>query len=398
MGCAQATTSLGAMTLPSFRVDIQISAHNEGQEQYIVLNDPFGVAEGPIMLHADMIDIVSLCDGETTLDDVAASAGVDIDGPEMMQVRLFIAQLERMGYFDGETANERFKQVAEEWSALAVRPPVCAGNTYPADAHELARFLDAMAESDAASDEEVHSDQQSPSMVLLPHIDFRVAPHVYGRAFRHLRSIEADVAVIIGTSHYWDGDPIVVTNKPFETPLGVVPVMGHPFYRPRADLAHKPEHSIELHVVLLQHLWQGRTFEILPILVTQSIFEQNALEQVAEQIRNVVEASGRKACWLISGDLAHIGRKFGDDAPAFVIANEVKAADLQLVNALEENDLARYRTSIETHRNRFRVCGFAPTVLAHTAYKAGKGRSIAYDMWNEEETQSAVSFATIIWD
>ena len=380
------------MTLPSFRVDVQISTHQEGAEQYLVLHDPFGIAEGPIMLHADMIDILSMCDGETTIEHVAASAGVPTDGPEIMQIRLFIAELDNMGYFEGARAETLRRQAVEQWNALPTRPPVCAGSTYPQDPEELAKFLAGF------EDEQSESLTAAPTMVLLPHIDFRVAPHVYGRAYAHVRASKADLVVMIGTSHYWDGNPIVVTNKPFETPLGTVPVIEHPFYEPLADIAHKPEHSLELHVVLLQHLWGSRPFEILPVLVTQSIFDPGNLEKIAQEIQDFVASTNRNVLWLISGDLAHIGRKFGDELPAAMLTETVRSADQALVNALEDNNLANYRSQIDAHGNQFRVCGYAPTVLAHEARPVGRGRAIAYDIWDEIETQSAVSFATIIWD
>ena len=383
------------MTLPAFRVDVQISTYQEGAEQYLVLHDPFGIAEGPIMLHADMVDILSVCDGETTISDLAASAGVDVDGPEIMQIRAFIVQLEELGFFEGDHSERRRSETIASWTQMPTRPPVCAGNTYPEDPEELRVFLASM---ESGSPLQPTHSPSAASMALLPHIDFRVAPHVYGAAFHELRLVDADLVVMIGTSHYWDADPIVVTNKPFETPLGLVPVIDHPFYEPLADIAHKPEHSLELHVVLLQHLWQGRTFEILPVLVTQSIFDANNVESTASKLREFVASTGRKTLWLISGDLAHVGRKFGDDVPAQMLEGEVRDADQQLIKALEDKNLSQYRTIISQHNNRYRVCGYAPTVLAHAIYEVGKGRTIAYDLWNEQETQSAVSFATIVWD
>jgi hypothetical protein len=47
------------------------------------------------------------------------------------------------------------------------------------------------------------------------------------------------------------------------------------------------------------------------------------------------------------------------------------------------------------------VCGHAPAVLAlQTALLAAgklKGDTLGYDVWNEAETQSSVSFATVAW-
>lgn len=381
------------MTLPQFRVDVQITTHEEGGQQYLVLHDSFGIAEGPIMVHADMIDILSLCDGESTWEHVALAAEVDANGPEILRVRSFIEQLEDLGYFEGERCNVLRQRAIDDWNTLPSRPPVCAGTTYPDDPDVLKSFL-----TDELGIDPAAETGTAPIMALIPHIDFRVAPHVYGAGFNALRSSKADLVVMIGTSHYWDADPIVVTNKSFQTPLGIVPVIDHPFFEPLADIAHKPEHSLELHVVALQHLWQGRPFEILPVLVTQAVLEPGILEETVVRLQNFISSTGRNALWLISGDLAHVGMKFGDTLPAASLLADVRGADQRLIKALEDNDLAAYRAEIESADNRFRVCGYAPSVLALSACHAGRGRAVAYDVWDEKETASAVSFATIIWD
>lgn len=381
------------MTLPEFRVDIHIATHQEGGQQYLVLHDPFGIADGPIMVHADMIDILSLCDGQSTWEDVAQAAEVDQRGPEILRVRSFIEQLEDLGYFEGERGNVLRQRAMDEWNMLPARPPVCAGSTYPDDPEALRAFLSDELGIDPAADVGA-----APRMALIPHIDYRVAPHVYGASFNALRNSESDLVVMLGTSHYWDADPIIVTNKPFQTPLGTVPVIPHPFFEPLADIAHKPEHSLELHVVALQHLWQGRDFEILPVLVTQAVLEPGILQETVARIQNFVSSTGRHALWLISGDLAHVGMKFGDTLPATALLADVSESDKRLIKALEDNDLASYRAEIESDNNQFRVCGYAPTVLALSAHHVGRGRTLVHDVWDEKDTASAVSFATIIWD
>src|SRR5262249_42540633 len=138
----------------------------------------------------------------------------------------------------------------------------------------------------------------------------------------------------VGTSHY-SAARFTLTRKHFKTPLGVVPtdqaaidcLVGHygdglfddPF-------AHLPEHSIELEVVFLQYLYEGRRpIRIVPLL-TGSFHdcvasgtpprEQPDIGRMIAALRALEAAAGEPICYVISGDLAHIGPKFGDPAPA----------------------------------------------------------------------------------
>ncbi len=388
------------MILPRLRDEVQLSAHAEGEEQYLVLHDPFGVAEGPIMLHADMFEVLAACDGQGTLADLANAAGVDPEGPEIRRVELFVRQIQQLGFLEGADADRLRLQVEREWLNLPTRPMVCAGATYPTDPEEFSRFCRdelGIVQAKGLAPSQIDGVSPPPSVALIPHIDFRVAPKVYGEAFNAIASSPAGLVVMIGTSHYWSDHPVVVAHRPFDTPLGSLPVIKHDLATPEADIAHKPEHSLELHAVALRYLWPDRDLAILPILVTSSIFEEGALETWSSRIRSAVEGSGREAIWLISGDLAHVGPKFGDALHADEFLPEVRSADERLIGALIQADVERYHQEIHALDNTYRICGHAPTVLALSCSKPGRGLLLQYDVWDDAETESAVTFASIVW-
>lgn len=396
--------------LPLFRPDISVSLHHENNETYLVLNDVFGYAEGPIMIHSDMMPVLEACNGLTTWDEL---------GDGTLQIRAFIGQLSQMGYFDDENYRTLRANVDADWNALDVRPATCAGSTYPAHVDELTTYLDNLLEdplNDLREDllEDPHEDPHE--VFLIPHIDFRVAPHVYAEAFRRVGNADADLFVIVGTSHYWGEHRVILTHKHFDTPQGVVSVdrdlVDDLATRLRAhdattidilapnDLAHKPEHSIELHTVLLNHVRKGRPFTILPILVTGVAGEHDPhgvaeLQRVAEDVRAVVDASGRRAVWLISGDLAHVGMRFGDDVAASEMLDDVTTADQELLGHLGRADVSAYHEALERIDHRYRVCGHAPTILALHAAKPLQGEVLAYDVWDDSDTSSAVTFAAV---
>ncbi|MBC8124635.1 MAG: AmmeMemoRadiSam system protein B [Candidatus Kapabacteria bacterium] len=392
--------------MPLFRADVQISVHEEDGESYLVLHDPFGFADGPIMVHADMLDVLQSCDGETTMSLLADAASEEPDGPAMMRLNLFLQQMDEMGFFESPAFEARRADVLAAWDALVDRPPVCAGGTYPEDPDELETFLsDDMGIHPANKNSPNNAVDEDVTAVLLPHIDFRVAPSVYSPGFAPIADHQADLVIMIGTSHYWSDDAFILTEKNFTTPLGTVQTDSEIVRALKSklpgvastDVAHKPEHSLELHLVGLQHLWKGRNFTIVPLLVTMAALESDVLQHAAKVLKRIVKESGRKALWLISGDLAHVGKKFGDDVPASNLIENVKGADERLLEQLRAASPEAYHAEILATDYAYRICGHAPTVLALTALRPQKGTVVAYDVWDEAETESAVSFASVLF-
>jgi len=383
---------------PLFRTDVNVRLFREGDQDMLLLHDPFGYADGPILLNTEMIPVLESCDGETTFEGFE---------PEQAEhIRAFFLELDAMGYFESPALEARKRSLEEEFLSLPTRPAVCAGSSYPEDLVECAAFLNIILNNHPVA---VTAPVRA---ALIPHIDLRVAPHIYG-AFNVLRDTEADLIVILGTSHYWHGHPLIVTNKDHETPLGTVRTdkplvqalrdrLGA--YLAPTDLAHKPEHSIEFHVLFLKHIMGERPFTVLPVLVTGLheyfdhegiLSEQADVAAIIQGLREVVEGSGRKAVWLISGDMAHVGQKFGDELPASAMMADVREADRVLVDHLARLDVDAYMDAVRESDDAYRICGLSPTYLALKAAGATSASVLGYDVWDEAETDSAVSFSAI---
>jgi hypothetical protein len=75
----------------------------------------------------------------------------------------------------------------------------------------------------------------------------------------------------------------------------------------------------------------------------------------------------------------------------------VEASDRELLELLADGVAERYRRAIENVDNQYRICGFAPTVLTLNCVQPGRGDIGLYQVWHEEETQSAVTFASAVW-
>src|SRR5262245_55470660 len=159
-----------------------------------------------------------------------------------------------------------------------VRPPHCAGIVYDEDPEGLRRQLRRLftgpggpgMPGEAGRDDSLRA-------VLAPHIDYPRGGAGYGWAFKELfEHTRADLFVIIATSHNSPAR-FTLTRKHFRTPLGVVETDGAFIDRLVARygdglfddewLAHFPEHSVELEVVLLHFLYEKRPFRIVPLVV-----------------------------------------------------------------------------------------------------------------------------------
>lgn len=394
--------------MPTFRADVTVDVHHENGQSYVVLNDPYGIAEGPIMVHADMVDILEHCDGQTTWTAFAEMQHIDADGQELSRVKNFVAQLDSMGYFDTTIAHDREREMISLWNALPSRPPVCAGSTYPEDVDELRAALSELCTpSSEASLAEVHV---APRMILMPHIDFRVAGDCYAAAAQYIRASNANLVVMIGTSHYWADDVVIPTEKNYSTPLGELQTNKLLIQRfsqamvekglkvSQTDLAHKPEHSLELHALLLQYNLPDAGVSVLPILVGgDAITNANTIGEAASALRSIVEESGKDVLWLVSGDMSHYGRRFGDNEDASAKHHVVTATDRQLLEHIRQGDVGQFHTAIASTNNSTNICGHGPLLLAMLATQPTHGTILTYELWDDVQTNSAVTFASVVW-
>ena len=248
---------------------------------------------------------------------------------------------------------------------------------------------------------------------LVPHMDYARGNVTYGWGFKELaEQTDARVFVIVATSHY-SMNRFTLTRQHFETPLGVVETDQAYLDRIEAEYgpglfddphAHIPEHSIELEVVLLQFLRErGEPFRIVPLLVgsfgdclDEGVHPSKSVEidRMIRALRAAEAACPERVCYVISGDLAHIGPKFGDRAKvAEPWLSESREWDRRIMEQIERADPAGYFDVIAAEGDRRRICGLPPTVLTLEAIRPRTGRVLHYQQFAPPEGHESVSFA-----
>jgi MEMO1 family protein len=233
-------------------------------------------------------------------------------------------------------------------------------------------------------------------------MDYTRGNVTYGHGFRPLfEQAAARLFVVVGTSHHSPA-PFTLSRQHFRTPLGVVET-DQPFIdrvvKHYGDglfddpAAHVPEHSIELELPFLQLLAElrGEPVRIVPLLVGPV---NDGIPRMAEALAKAEAAAGEPVCYVISGDLAHIGPKFDDPEP--VHAEQLRHSrtqDERLLTCLENADAAGYSKVIAAEDDARRVCGHSPTVLTLLAAKPTRGRVTHYQQYAHPQGSESVSFA-----
>jgi AmmeMemoRadiSam system protein B len=374
----------------------------------VVLFDPLRIGK-PITLTRLGLEIVRRFDGTRTLRDVQAEIMALTSGA-IVPLDTFtelVAGLDEALLLE----SPRFQDLV----AGPVRKPSCIGS-YDGDPAKLRTQLGNLFTAPGGPGlpgEAKPSPHGRLRAALLPHMDYGRGNITYGWGFKELvEQTDARVFVIVATSHY-SLHRFTLTRQNFETPLGTVETDRDYVDRIEREYgpglfedvhAHLPEHSIELEVVLLHYLLEGkRPFRIVPLLVGSfsdcvdertSPDEASDIRGMADVLRRVEAMCADPVCYLISGDLAHIGPKFGDEAPAAgPWLAESRKQDEAILSHVEKADPKGYFETIAAEEDRRRICGLPPTYLTLAAARPTKGRVLHYQQFVHPKGHESVSFA-----
>lgn len=397
---------------PSYRPKLRLTLSAQPVEQGVFLFDPIRVGR-PVQLTRLGFEIARRFDGQRTLRDVQADV--------MRLTGGVIVPLETITDLAGSLDEALLLESPqfEAWVRGPVRKPACIG-CYDADPNRLRAQLRSLFVSSGGPGMPCGADGSGPPSphgelraVLLPHMDYARGNVTYAWGCKELiEQTDARVFVIVGTSHY-SMHRFTLTRQNFETPLGVVETDQGYVDRLEREYgdglfddphAHLPEHSIELEVVLLQFLLENRRpFKIVPLLVGSfgdhvdrgtSPSEARDIGRMVAALRKAEEACPEPVCYVISGDLAHIGPKFGDKARAAgAWLGESRQQDEKILGQIERADPAGYFGVIAAEEDRRRICGLPPTYLTLEAVRPRAGRVLHYQQFVHPEGHESVSFA-----
>ena len=122
-------------------------------------------------------------------------------------------------------------------------------------------------------------------------------------------------------------------------------------------------------------------------------FEGEQAKMIAA-LKAAEAACSEDVCYLISGDLAHIGPKFGDERRAEGPWLEAsRKQDATILAELTRADPTSYFETIAAEDNARRICGLPPTYLALETIRPRAGRVLHYQQFIDPAGHESVSFA-----
>jgi AmmeMemoRadiSam system protein B len=394
-------------TCPKLRTGLAAEPHKNDN---FVLHDPLGIGR-PVILSVLALEAAERFDGVSSIAAITEEMRVTFPGAQVSVEAIvgLVMALEGARLLDSAQLRSLFDG--------PVRKPSCVG-TYSGEVGELREQLTRLftaPEGPGMPGETAPKRENALRAVLVPHMDYGRGGVTYGHGFKELiENTDARVFVIVATSHY-SVHRFTLSRQHFDTPLGLVETdqeyvnrIAEHYGEGLFDdpFAHVPEHSIELEVVVLRFLLADRRpFKIVPLL-TGSIHDRihrNAnphdaadLTRMVAALRAAEAACAEPVCYVISGDLAHIGPKFGDGQKAAgPWLDHSRAKDGEILKTLETASPTAFFDGIAKEQNSRRICGLPPTWLTLGVTQPRSGKVLHYQQFVHPEGKESVSFASV---
>ena len=380
----------------------------------LLLRDPFQYSDATLIIPPALAGALEFFDGEHSELDLRSwlvQLTGELDVSALLQH--LTETLSKAGFLEDGTFAQLKDQAQRRFAEAPVREPAHAGSGYPDNKEELTATFTGYMNGAANA-----APARSPLAIAAPHVSPFGGVDAYRAAYSALTPYDAErTFVILGTSHYGQPDRFGITRKPFVTPfgetlteLGLVDRIAReaPAGVLVEDYCHAVEHSIEFQVVFLQHLF-GPRIRIVPILCgsfARSIY-RGGLPEDDETVRRTLGVLGEIAAkegdrlrWVLGVDMAHMGRRYGDDFEATAGRNEMEEVarrDRARIERMQQADSRGFWDLVQQNRDDLKWCGSAPFYTFLKAVPQARANLLQYQQWNIDQ-HSVVSFAGLRFD
>jgi len=290
---------------------------------------------------------------------------------------------------------------------MGTRAPIVAGQFYPAGRDACLEEIRACLASRPVSG----SLPQSVVAGLVPHAGWTFSGDLAAMVFAAIKQQRPAVQtfIIFGTAHsYFGGLPAVDDNDSWRTPLGTVAIdteLQDALLAKRVvvtdDQAHQYEHSIEVQIPFVQHLFPEA--KILPVVVPPI----EAAIALGESAAKLAGDPARAIVCIGSTDLTHYGPRYGFTPMGRGLDGLQWAAsvnDRQFVDLAVSLDAERL---LSTAIEKGNACGpgaAAAAIAAARKLGVKQGRLLAYTNSNEvmhtkmaTASRDSVGYAAIVF-
>lgn len=376
----------------------------------LFIRDPYHYSDATLLVPPALVQALECFDGQQSALDLRSEL-VRLTGE--IQVgdleRHLFDSLNDAGFLDNDRYRELKTQRESEFATELKREAIFAGSAYPNDRLKLADLLAAR----------VGTSNGRPAIlgIAAPHASPDGGWDTYRAAYQALPCVEQAqdrIFVILGTSHYGAPDRFGLTRKQFITPFGEAQTAidlvnelenAAPGAIRMEDYCHSVEHSIEFQIVFLQHLY-GPGVRILPILCgpfVKSVYEGCAPEdneyvaRFFDALGNIAAREAQRLFWILGVDMAHIGRRYGDQLRATANLGEMLAIeqrDRARIAHIGAGDLRGYWSLVQERQDDLKWCGSSPFYTFMKVMPGLRAELAHYQQW-QIDPHSVVTFGAL---
>lgn len=376
----------------------------------LFIRDPYHYSDATLLVPPTLVQALECFDGrQSTLD--LRSELVRLTGEIQvgdLEKHLFDS-LNNAGFLDNDRYRELKTQREYEFATELKREAIFAGSAYPKDRLKLGNLL--------ATRLGASNGRRASIGIAAPHASPDGAWDTYRAAYQALPELDDAqnrTFVILGTSHYGAPDRFGLTRKHFITPFGeaqtavdLVDELENAALDAirMEDYCHSVEHSIEFQIVFLQHLY-GPGVRILPILCgpfVKSVYEgcaPESNENVArffDALGNIAARDAHRLFWILGVDMAHIGRRYGDQLRATANLGEMLAIeqrDRERIAQISAGDLGGYWSLVQERHDDLKWCGSSPFYTFMKVMPGLRAELAHYRQW-QIDPHSVVTFGAL---
>lgn len=286
---------------------------------------------------------------------------------------------------------------------MMIRKACRAGSFYPFDEHSCHRQI-----QECLGEYVPPAEPANIVAGIVPHAGWVFSGPTAAKVFTSIQQkASPKTFLIFGAVHVWGVSAAALFPEgAWETPCGSAVIdeaLAARLLDNVADMlqpdpaAHTREHSIEVQVPFIQHLFPSA--KILPIMVSPG----SQAERLGTRIGTLLAEFGSDVVVIGSTDLTHYGPSFdftpygvGEDA-----LRQMKENDRRIIELAVQMQAANVIREAEQHRNACGAGAIAATVAAAQALGAERGylleHTTSHEVMPERRAADAVGYAGIIF-
>ena len=214
--------------------------------------------------------------------------------------------------------------------------------------------------------------ERPPKGLVLPHLDYNRGWPLFASGYVSLVGSERpDRVIVLGTNHHGIGDGVTGTNWAWESPLGTT-VRDEALMAKLEErfgdalcvdqLDHVAEHSIQLHLPWIQHIFGDVPISgfLIPDPLVPMVSDDGkrvSSEDFVQALQDHLQTLGGRTLVIASSDLSHVGPQFGE--PAAVDErrrDEVEQHDRDMISKFVQGDASGFIEAMNWSKNPTRWC------------------------------------------